>query len=65
MKPKSRTALLSRIARDELGVITLKAQDRDSLDFYELPVWCIARALTRAYEAGRRSAIALRKAVRP
>lgn len=47
---------LARIAFQELGVETLEVRGRDSLDFHDLSVASIKRALERAFEAGRASA---------
>lgn len=48
-------ALLTEIAKEELLVETLKKRWSDNLDFYDVSVWGIKRALERAYEAGRQS----------
>lgn len=48
-------ALLTEIAQEELFVETLEKRWSDSLDFYDVSVWGIKRALERAYEAGRQS----------
>lgn len=48
-----RLAAIQRIAREELGLETLDARHSDRLDFHELAVWQIRKALMRAYEAGR------------
>ncbi len=47
-----RLAAINRIAREELGLETLDARHRDRLDFHELAVWQIKKALLKAYEAG-------------
>ncbi|MBL8236466.1 MAG: hypothetical protein JNM66_03550 [Bryobacterales bacterium] len=44
---------IAEIAARILGVETLATQNRDALDFHELAVWNIQRALEAAYEAGR------------
>lgn len=41
-----------RIARDVLGVPTLERRNRDQLDFHEIGVWQIQKALQDAYAAG-------------
>lgn len=46
-------ALLTEIAKEELLVETLEKRWSDNLDFYDVSVWGIKRALERAYEAGR------------
>ena len=48
-------ALLTEIAKEELLVETLENRWSDNLDFYDVSVWGIKRALERAYEAGRQS----------
>jgi len=47
-----RLAAIHRIAREELGLETLDARNSDQLDFHELAVWQIKKALLKAYEAG-------------
>jgi hypothetical protein len=47
-----RLAAIKQIARDELGLETLDARNSDQLDFHELAVWQIKKALLKAYEAG-------------
>lgn len=46
---------ISQIARDILGIETLMPRNRDALDFYDLNVWEIQKALEAAYEAGRKA----------
>ncbi|ETJ26497.1 hypothetical protein Q604_UNBC17359G0001, partial [human gut metagenome] len=46
-------ALLTEIAKEELFVETLEKRWSDNLDFYDVSVWGIKRALERAYEAGQ------------
>lgn len=48
-------ALLTAIAQEELLVDTLETRMSDNLDFYDVTVWGIKRALERAYEAGQQS----------
>jgi hypothetical protein len=38
-----------------LGIETLKERKMDSLDFNELAVWSLEKALQKAYEMGRDS----------
>ena len=52
------THIVAGIARDRLGVETLDARGRDSLDFQDVSVSGLAQALGDAYEAGYRAAIA-------
>ncbi|HEN2213636.1 TPA: hypothetical protein U4Q27_000671 [Streptococcus agalactiae] len=47
--------LLTAIAQEELLVETLETRMSDNLDFYDVSVWGIKRALERAYEAGQQS----------
>lgn len=47
-----RLAAINKIAREELGLETLDARNSDRLDFHELAVWQIRKALLKAYEAG-------------
>ncbi|HEO3841740.1 TPA: hypothetical protein VAW35_000020 [Streptococcus agalactiae] len=46
---------LTAIAQEELLVETLETRMSDNLDFYDVSVWGIKRALERAYEAGQQS----------
>ncbi|VVE56926.1 hypothetical protein PAQ31011_05159 [Pandoraea aquatica] len=43
---------LTHIAEATLGIPTLESRHSDSLDFHDLAVWTIARALEQAYIAG-------------
>ncbi len=45
-------ALLQTIAREELAIQTLATRDRDALDFHDVGVVSLKRALRRAYVAG-------------
>jgi hypothetical protein len=49
----ARDALLERIARDVLLIETLDERRSDSLDFHDLSVVTVRKALLAAYEAGR------------
>jgi hypothetical protein len=54
-KPNLQTpsdALLNQIARDCLGIKTLNMRNSDALDFYNLAVWNVKRALEDAWIAG-------------
>lgn len=51
-----KAAAISAVAKDVLGIKTLEAQNRDSLDFHDLSVASIYAALAAAYEAGFRDA---------
>ena len=46
---------LIQIAKQALGLETLKTRHSDRLDFHEHAVWQIEAALRAAYEAGRES----------
>jgi len=52
----NKDATIRLIANDVLGIETLDARKSDSLDFHDLAVWQIRKALEAAYEAGRKSA---------
>jgi len=43
---------IEETAQDILQIPTLERRGRDGLDFHELSVWQIKRALHAAYEAG-------------
>jgi len=45
------------IAQDVLKIQTLDLRNSDELDFYDLPVWEIERALREAYQAGYENAM--------
>ena len=47
------TQTIAEIAATILGIENLATQNRDELDFHELAVWNIQRALEAAYEAGQ------------
>jgi len=44
--------LVEEIARTVLDIPTLRERKSDSLDFHEVSVWGLKRALAAAYEAG-------------
>lgn len=46
---------LEALARRELGVPTLRERGRDALDFHDLSVHSLARALEAAYRLGRQA----------
>ena len=48
-------AILTEIAKEELQIETLEKRWSDNLDFYDVSVGGIKRALERAYEAGQQS----------
>lgn len=47
---------LENIAKDCLGIETLKQRWSDELDFHEVSVWGIEEALKRAYKLGQKEA---------
>ena len=47
-----RDKIISEIATRILGLETLEARNRDSLDFHDLSIWSIKEALESAFEAG-------------
>jgi len=47
--------LFERIAREQLGIQTLAEQKRDHLDFHEVGVNGLHRALQAAFDAGRQA----------
>lgn len=49
------TDLFTQIAREHLGIETLQTRKMDSLDFHDVAVWQVEKALRAAYEAGRDS----------
>lgn len=49
------TLAINTIAREIIGLRTLAVRGHDSLDFHDLSVNTIRRALEAAYEAGRKS----------
>ena len=54
MKPLDQ--LLTGIARDHLGIPTLKSRMSDALDFHDVAVWQVQTALKAAFEAGAKAA---------
>jgi hypothetical protein len=61
MKLESKTldTLVTEIAIKNIPAIedagTLETRNSDSLDFHDIAVWSLRRALLAAYEAGRQS----------
>ena len=47
-----RDRIIREIASRVLDIETLETRNRDSLDFHELSVWSIKKALEDAYAAG-------------
>jgi hypothetical protein len=54
MKPLDQ--LLTDIAREHLGIRTLKPRMSDALDFHHVAVWQVRTALAAAFEAGGKAA---------
>ena len=52
-----RAAVVKKVAALYLGIETLEARGRDCVDFHDLSVTSIRRALEEAYEAGRRASV--------
>lgn len=46
--------LYTQIAREELGIETLAVRGLDSLDFHDVYVAAVRKALDRAFQAGHR-----------
>ena len=47
--------ILLQIAKNNLFIKTLETQNSDSLDFHDVSVWAIKKALEEAYKAGQMS----------
>jgi hypothetical protein len=47
-----RDRIIREIATRVLGIETLEPRHQDSLDFHEVAVWNLKKALEAAYEAG-------------
>ena len=57
--------LFTQIAREHLDIETLETRKMDGLDFHEVAVWQVEKALRAAYEAGRESMRRRRKPTQP
>lgn len=53
---KTMNTTIENIAREILDLETLETRNMDGLDFHELSVWEIRKALEAAYNAGRKGA---------
>jgi len=53
MSAKKMNAAIEKIAREILDLETLETRNMDSLDFHDLAVWEIRRALEAAFTAGQ------------
>ena len=51
-KTSAKDRILKMIAAQHLGIETLETRKSGSLDFHELAVWAIEKALSEAFEAG-------------
>lgn len=51
--PKALTDPIEQIAREHLDIETLENRGSDALDFHEVSVWGLRKALSEAYQAGR------------
>ena len=54
--PRAPEAVLEKIAKEKLALVTLATRKSDHLDFYDLAVWTIRDALQVAYQAGHDAA---------
>ena len=52
---KKHIAAIEKIAREILDLETLETRNMDSLDFHDLAVWEIRKALEAAFNAGIQS----------
>lgn len=52
---KNTNELLESIAREHLDIETLAERKSDALDFHEISVWNLKKALQAAYEAGQQT----------
>jgi hypothetical protein len=47
---------LEKIAQETLNIPTLETRNMDGLDFHEVSVWSLRRALMQAYRLGEKNA---------
>ena len=59
---KKKDELFYGIAKEHLRIETLTQRNSDSLDFHEVSVWGVAKALEVAFEAGKKEGAAVQKA---
>jgi len=52
---KNKKIELEKIANEILNIETLETRMSDSLDFHEVSVWSLKKALEMAYELGHKS----------
>jgi hypothetical protein len=55
----ARNALILELAKRRVFLETLATRNSDRLDFRDVAVWAIRKALAEAYEAGRRAELAM------
>jgi hypothetical protein len=53
MTDKAIEKLAAKVAKDTLGIPTLKTQNRDSLDFHDVSVVLLKKALIEMYNKGK------------
>lgn len=58
-----KTELFAQIAREHLGIDTLEQRNRDCLDFHNVGVVGVQRALDAAYRAGQAELLAAAEAL--
>jgi len=64
MSTKRMNATIEKIAREILDLETLETRKSDSLDFHDMAVWEIRKALEAAYNAGRDASIPKNKPIK-
>jgi hypothetical protein len=52
---KKATQIIERIAHEMLDIETLETRNSDSLDFHDVAVWQVRKALESAFRAGSES----------
>lgn len=52
---KKATQIIERIAHEMLDIETLETRNSDSLDFHDVAVWQVRKALEAAFRAGSES----------
>ncbi len=55
MPTKKQDQQITEIAKRHLQIETLEERKSDSLDFHEVSVWGVKRALEEAFELGRQA----------
>ena len=64
MSTKRMNTAIEKIAREILDLETLETRKMDSLDFHDIAVWEIRKALEAAYNAGRDAATPKSKSIK-